>query len=29
VEELLRGKGFETPSKVETLEWEKQRVLPL
>jgi DNA modification methylase len=29
VDELLHGNGFETPSRVQTLNWEKQSVLPL
>lgn len=29
IADLLDGRGFDTPSKVETLSWEKQQVLPL
>jgi DNA modification methylase len=29
VSDLLAGRLFDTPSRVETMEWEKQRVLPL
>ena len=29
VADLLAGRLFDTPSRVETMEWEKQRVLPL
>jgi DNA modification methylase len=29
VEELLEGKGFDTPSQVQTLDWAKQAVMPL
>jgi hypothetical protein len=29
VEELLKKQGFETPSRVETLSWERQGALPL
>lgn len=29
IEELLAGKGFDTPSRIETLSWEKQAALPL
>ena len=28
-QDLLDGKGFETPSKIETLNWQKQYVMPL
>lgn len=29
VDDLLQGRGFATPSRVQTLNWEKQTVLPL
>jgi len=29
IEELLAGKAFDTPSRVQTLGWQKQTVMPL
>jgi hypothetical protein len=29
IDDLIQGRGFETPSRIETLSWEKQAALPL